>query len=76
LAVRQDGSDGLGDIGIRKAGGGQLVEKRLKKVMILAIDQGDFRPVAWESLAKRQPAKSRSYDDDAGPAWNLLRVGG
>ncbi len=47
-AVGQDGPDGLGDIRIRKAGRGELVEEGLKEVMIVAIDQGDVRPVARE----------------------------
>jgi hypothetical protein len=45
-------------------------------VMIVAIHQGDVRPVAREGGAKRQPAKARPHHDDPGPAWNLLRVEG
>jgi hypothetical protein len=31
-------SDGLGDIRIGETGGGQLIEERLKEVMILAVN--------------------------------------
>jgi hypothetical protein len=36
--LRENRSDGMGDIRIGKTGGGQLVEKGLKEVVILAID--------------------------------------
>jgi hypothetical protein len=36
--------------------------------MIVAIHQGDVRPVARESLAKRKPAKARPHHDNARPA--------
>ena len=74
-AVGQDSSDRLSDIGIGETGGGQLVEEGLKEVMILAIDQGDFRPVFGEGVAKGQPGETRSNDDDSGSAWGIRRVG-
>ena len=74
-AVGQDGSDGLSDIGIGETSGGQLIKKGLKEVMILAIDQGDFRPVFGEGAAKSQPSKTRSNDDDSGSARGIPRAG-
>ena len=74
--VGQDGSDGLSDIGIGETSGGQLIKKGLKEVMILAIDQGDIGPVFGESVAKGQPSKTRSDDDDSGSARGIVRVGG
>ena len=75
-AVGQDSSDRLSDIGIGETSGGQLIKKGLKEVMILAIDQGDIGPVFGERVAKGQPSKTCSDDDDSGSARGIVRVGG
>ncbi len=48
------------DLARRKSGGRHLIKQRLEGVMILAIDQGDRRRLARQSLRRVQAAKTGS----------------
>ena len=64
--MAQDGADGLGDIGRGKHGQRDLVEQRLKCVVIATVDYGDIDWQVREALGRVQAGKARADDDDAG----------
>jgi hypothetical protein len=56
-SVAQDGADGLGDVGRGKHGEGDLIEQRLKDVVVAAVDDGDVDGQLGQALAALMPAK-------------------
>ena len=52
----------MGDVGRGETGSGHLVEQRLEKMMILAVDDGDTSIWMSEILAKSEPAETRPED--------------
>ena len=55
---------GRGDIGRRKTRGRDLIEQRLKQVMIVAVDQRDVERLPGEALGDRQSAEAAADNDD------------
>ena len=55
---RKDGANRLRDVHRRESGRGDLIEQRLKKMMVLPIDQRDPRQLGRKFPAKRQPAEA------------------
>ena len=63
----ENAADRAGDIGRRQARRGDLVEERLEKMIVAAIDDGDVRRAAAERPRRAQAAKSGAENDDARP---------
>jgi hypothetical protein len=49
----------------RQTGSRDLIEQRLEQVIVVAIDNGDVEGGARQSFGGREPAESRSDNDDA-----------
>src|SRR5262249_46958726 len=54
-----------GDLAGREGAGGDLVQQRLKQVVIAAIDQGDVDRCSSERPGRAQTAEAAADDDDA-----------
>ena len=65
--VAQDGADGLSDVGRRKHCQRDLIEQRLKGVVIAAIDYGDVDRQACEPFCSVKAGKARADDDHSRP---------
>ncbi len=72
VVMAQDGADGLGDVGRRQHRERHLIEKRLKEVMIAAVDQGHVDGQVREALGRVEAGKASADDDHAGTARRLL----
>ena len=66
FAATGDPADGGGDFGRRQAGGGNLIQQRLKCVIVGAVDQGDAKPMPRELERRLQAPKSGSHDQHSG----------
>ena len=66
----QDPSDGRRDVARRQPGRRDLIEERLKDVMIAAIDDGDVDGGAAQCARGIQPTKSTTDDEHA---WHVLQ---
>ncbi len=64
--LAEERADRLGDVDRGEPGGGDLVEERLKQVVVLPIDDRDPREVRRKMLAERQPAETGADHDDMG----------
>jgi hypothetical protein len=64
--VREDRSHRPGDIGRRQRAGGDLVEQRLKAVMVHPIDERDANRRPRHRLCGLEPAETRANNDNAG----------
>ncbi len=60
LLAAEDAADRLGDVGGREPGGGHLVEERLKRVVVGAVDERHSHRCGRQRLRCRQPAKTRA----------------
>ena len=65
LIFADDGADGLRDLGRREHGEGDLIEKRLEGVMILAIDEGNVDGKLCETHRGVDSGEASSDDHDA-----------
>ncbi len=66
LALRwplQNVANRRGDVGRRKARGRDLVEQRLKQMMIVAVDQRDLERLTGEARGDRQSAEAAADND-------------
>ena len=62
----KDFPDGFGDVGGRQRRRGHLIEKRLKQVIVLPIDDGDRHAGATKRARHFYSAKATPDDDNAG----------
>ena len=62
--LRQNRANGLRDVRGGKPSGGDLIEQRLKKVVVLAIDHGDASFRVVKLLAKGQSSEARAQHHD------------
>jgi len=53
-----------GDIGRRQVGGCHLIEQRLEKMIIAAVDNLDIDRRVAEGLRRRQPPETGPQNDD------------
>jgi len=60
----KDGTDGRGDVGGGQARHGDLIQKRLKHMVIQPVYQRDADGRVFERLGRRKPAKTAADDDD------------
>jgi hypothetical protein len=74
--MAQDGSDGLSDVGRGKHGERDLVEQRLKGVMIAAIDYRDVDRQMREPFGGVKAGKACADDDNAGMVSRRRGAGG
>ena len=58
-------ADRPGDLGCGQGSGRDLVEQRLKQVMVAAVDQGDLNRRALEPIGRLQPAEAGADDHHA-----------
>ena len=75
----EDLPDGSGNVARREARGRDLIEQRLKKVMVLAIDQSDANRRLRQCRHRRETAEAAPKDDDArrlGRPFGSLPEGG
>ena len=77
-ALAQEVPDRPGDLRRRERGGRDLIEKRLKQMMIAAVDEGDADRRAGEPMNGFEPAESGADDDHVmgaggGPRRHRLR---
>ena len=63
-AVGQDGPDGLGDVGLGKPSGGNLIKERLEEMVVLAVNQDDVCFRMPERAAEGKPGKPSTQHDD------------
>src|SRR5436190_4424607 len=61
---REDAADRPGNIGRRERRGCNLIEQRLKDMVVAAIDNGHVDGAAGEPLGRGKPAESAADDDD------------
>ncbi len=61
LVFRQNLTDGRCDLGWRQPCGRHLVKQRLKRVMVLAVHQGDIGGQARQRFGGLKPTKSTAY---------------
>ena len=73
--MAQDGADGLSNVGGREHGQRDLVEQRLKGVVIAAVDHRDIDRQVPETFGSVKAGEASADDDDAG-AMRLGRSGG
>ena len=66
-------ADGGGNIGRGKYGGGDLVEQRLEKMVILSVDQNNINWGIFEPFGSAESSESASDDNYS---WPLLKVVG
>ena len=64
--VAEDGADGLGYVGGREDGEGDLIEQRLKGVVVAAIDEGNVDGQVGESTRGVEARKAATDDEHAG----------
>src|SRR5262249_11295629 len=64
LLIAQDSANGRSDVPGAQQGCCHLIEERLKKVVIGAIDENDLRWCVSEGLRGRQASKTSSDDHD------------
>jgi hypothetical protein len=62
----QDAADRLRDVGWRKGGRRDLVEKRLEQMVVAPVDQGDLHLLLAERHGRAEAAESRADDHHAG----------
>jgi hypothetical protein len=62
----EDSANGLGDVGRGEHGEGDLIEERLKDVVVAAVDDGDINGEPGQALCRIDAGKAAAYDDDAG----------
>jgi hypothetical protein len=62
LLFAHDGSDRNSDLARRQARHRDLVEQRLKQVVVLPVDQGDVDIGLGQRTSTRQAAESTAYD--------------
>ncbi len=67
----KNAAHGRGDIGRRESSGRDLVEERLKKVIIGAVDHGHADRFVAEMLGRLETAEAGADDDDVrfGGLW-------
>ena len=70
--LAQDGADGLGNVGRREDGEGDLVEERLKGVVVAAVYDGNVYRKVGQSVGGMDAGKAAAYDDDAGAGVERL----
>ena len=59
-------ANGPSHVGRRKGRGRDLIEKRLKAMVVMAVDHRDLRPRARERLGSFHACKASAHDDDVG----------
>src|SRR5215472_3852543 len=62
--MAQDGPDRLGNIGRRQRRGRDLIEKRLKQVVVVAVDDGDLDGRARQRSGGLEPGKACADNHD------------
>ena len=62
----KDAANWRGDIGRREPCGCDLVEQRLKQMVVVAIDQRDVKRSVCQALGSREPAKASADNHYAG----------
>jgi len=67
VLLPQDVPDRPGDLRRRQRSGRDLIEQRLKAVVVLAIDQGHVDGRAGEGLRGHESAEARPDNDHLGP---------
>jgi hypothetical protein len=60
----EDPADRRRDVTRRQRGRGDLIQERLKDVVVVPVDQGDLDRGAPERPSRIQPAESPADDDD------------
>jgi len=68
----EDGADGLGNVGRRQYGEGNLVKQGLKGVVVAAVDYGDVDRQAGKAPGCVEAGKATADDDHAGTAEQRL----
>ncbi len=67
----QDRADRLSDIGRREGRGCDLIEQRLKQMVVVAVDDQQIDRRTAQGAGGEQSAKSATYNDDPRP-WRYL----
>ena len=68
-----DAADRRCDIGRRQRRGGDLIQQRLKQVIVVTVDERDREVAPGQRFRGRQSAKPRTDDDDVGMAKRFHR---
>jgi hypothetical protein len=66
VAAPQNRTNGSGDLAGRESGGRDLVEQRLKSMMIPAVDEDDLNVRRGESARSGQSSEASAHDYNAG----------
>src|SRR5215471_3059379 len=64
LITAKNSPDRLGDVGRRQCCSGDLIQQRLKQVIIVPVNDGDRDIGTAEPACDFDPAEAASYDDD------------
>lgn len=64
--ARQDRANRPGDVGRCEPGRRDLIQQRLKQVIVLPVDEHDIGACPGERLRGEQAAETRADNDDAG----------
>src|SRR5579862_6685753 len=67
----EDQPDWLGNVRRAKRGGSDLVQKGLKQMVVVAVDQQHIDGRVLQGARREEPPKSTPDDDDLGPSWRL-----
>ena len=65
VSASQDRTNGSGDLAGRESGGRDLVEQRLKGMVVPAVDEGDLNVRRGEAAGSGQSSETSAHDYDA-----------
>jgi hypothetical protein len=69
----QDAADRRSDVGRRKTGGRDLIEKRLEEVIVVPVDDGHIRIDPRQSFCRLKATEAGAQDNDPHPSGTRRR---